>query len=131
MLLKLLSLPVSVPVAGFRFCISQLVEMAEQEMLDDGPVREDLLLLTLQFEEGEIDEGEYARREAELMRRLREIRAYKEQHARAQAGLEPDDAPSGPVVVRVSPGSDFVVEFNDLGETTTEQATGRPDFRQG
>jgi len=129
MLLKLLGMPVSVPVVGIRFCISQLVEMAEQEMLDDGPLREELLLLTLQFEDGDIDEDEYAGREAELMRRLREIRAYKEQRARAQAGLDPDVAPPGPVVVSVSAGSGFVIEFQDQGETNAEPAASQPDFR--
>lgn len=129
MLLKLLGLPVTVPVAGFRFCISQLVDLAEQEMLDDGLLREDLLLLTMQFEDGEIDEEEYAGREAELLHRLRELRAYKEQRARAHAGLDPNDVPSGPAVVNVGPGSGFIVEFQDHDENTGEGAAGRPEFR--
>ena len=112
MLLKLLGLPITASMAGWRFCVNQLIEMAEQEMLDDGPVREALLLLTLQLEEGDIDEAEYVAREAEVMRWLREIRAYKEQRARAQAGLDPADDPGGPVVV--SPGGGGIqVEFHD------------------
>lgn len=128
MLLKLLGLPVSVPVAGFRFCIDQLVAMAEQEMLDDGPVREELLLLTMQFEDAEIDEDEYTRREAELLRRLREIRAYKEQRARAQAGLDPDDVPSGPAVVHVGADSGFVVEVHDRDVSALDSPPGTPNL---
>lgn len=113
MLLKLLGLPVSAPVAGLRFCINQLVEVAEQEMTDDAPVREALLLLTLQLEEGDIDEDEYVIREAELMQQLREIRTYKERRTRAQAGLAPDEEPSGPAVFTVARAGDIVVEFHD------------------
>jgi hypothetical protein len=125
MLLKLLGLPVSVPMAGWRFCINQLIEMAEQEMLDDGPVREALLLLTLQLEEGDVDEAEYVAREAELMQWMREIRAYKEQRARAQAGLEPADDPGGPVVVSLG-GGGFQVEFHDQYERPTGPAAETP-----
>lgn len=114
MLLKLLALPVSAPVSGLRFCIQQLVDMAEQEMLDDAPVREALLLLTLQLEEGDIDDAEYAAREAELLQQLRAIRASKEQRARAQAGLVgPLDEQRGPTVYSVGSGGGLVVEVHD------------------
>lgn len=113
MLLKLLALPVSAPVSGLRFCIRQLVDMAEQEMLDDAPVREALLLLTLQLEEGDIDDAEYTAREAELLQQLRAIRASKEQRARAQAGLAPLDEQQGPTVYSVGSGGGLVVEVHD------------------
>ena len=77
MLFKLLALPVSAPLSGVRFCLNQLVEMAEQEMLDDAPVREALLLLTLQVEEGDIDDVEYVVREAELLQQLRGQRRWR------------------------------------------------------
>jgi hypothetical protein len=113
MLLKLLALPVSAPVSGLRFCIQQLVDMAEQEMLDDAPVREALLLLTLRLEEGDIDDAEYAAQEAELLRQLRAIRASKEQRARAQAGLAPLDEQHGPTVFSAHSGGGLVVEIHD------------------
>jgi hypothetical protein len=113
MLLKLLALPVSAPVSGLRFCIQQLVDMAEQEMLDDAPVREALLLLTLQVEDGAIDDAEYVVREAELLQQLRAIRAYKEQRARAQAGLAPTDEQRGPAVYSGGSGVGLVVEIHD------------------
>lgn len=112
MLLKLLALPVTAPLAGFRFCLDQLVDMAEQELLDDAPVREALLLLTLQLEEGRIDEEEYVAQEALLMRRLREIRAQKEQRARAAAGIPLAADPQQPSVVTME-GASLVVEVHD------------------
>jgi hypothetical protein len=91
MLLKLLSLPISLPIAGVRFCLDQVLEMAEAELMDDSAVREELLLLQLQLEEGEITEEEYVEHEAVLMQRLREIRAYREELQREQAEAAPDD----------------------------------------
>jgi hypothetical protein len=83
MLLKLLTLPISLPLDGFRFVLTQIGEMAERELLDVDRIHEDLLLLQLRLEEGEITEEEYVEREAEIMLRLRRARAIRE-------GREPD-----------------------------------------
>lgn len=84
MLFKLLALPISLPAAGIKFCFQQLLNTAEHELTDDEPVKEQLLLLTLKLEEGEIGEDEFAEQEAVLHRRLREIRQYREQKGQAQ-----------------------------------------------
>jgi hypothetical protein len=81
-LFKLLGLPFSLPAAGVKFVFNQLIETAEQEMMDDGPVKEALLELQMRLEEGEIDEEEFAEHELVLFQRLREIRAYREQKFR-------------------------------------------------
>jgi phage gp16-like protein len=78
MLFKLLSLPISLPAAGIKFCFQQLINTAEKELTDDEPVKEALLLLTLKLEEGDISEEDFAREEAVLHARLREIKAYRE-----------------------------------------------------
>ena len=94
MLFKLLGLPFSVPAAGVKFVFNTLVETAEAELMDDGPVKEALLELQMQLEEGEIEEDEFAEREAVLFQRLREIRAYREQKyldQLAAAGLLPQE----------------------------------------
>ena len=78
---KLLMLPYSLPAAGIKYCIRQVIDMAENEMLDDGAVKEELMLLNLQLEEGEIDEAEFRRLEAPLLVRFSEIRAYRRQRA--------------------------------------------------
>jgi hypothetical protein len=76
---KLLALPYSLPAAGIRYCLNKLVEVAEAEMMDDSAVKEELLLLNLELDEGRIDEFEYRAREAPLLVRLREIREYRKQ----------------------------------------------------
>ena len=93
---KLLALPVTAPMAGIRFCLEVVepgaddgdgvVEFAETEMTDEGPVKEALLELALDLEEGRIDDAAYRGREADLLARLREIREYAKQ--RAREGLE-------------------------------------------
>ena len=81
-LFKLLGLPFSLPAAGVKFVFNQLIETAEQEMMDDGPVKEALLELQMKLEEGEISEEDFAEQELVLFQRLREIRAYREQKFR-------------------------------------------------
>src|SRR5437667_8998887 len=104
MLLKLLGLPLSLPGAGLRFCFNQIIQAVDEELLDDAPVKEALLLLQLQLEEGEIEEGEFQEREAELFQRLREIRAYREARLREQVAEQGED--QGEVVVQVYLGED-------------------------
>lgn len=85
---KLLLLPVTGPIAGVRWCLKQVATVAEQELMDDSAVKDELLELQMLLETGDISEDDYAAREAVLMRRLREIRAYREQ----QAGRPADES---------------------------------------
>ncbi len=87
MLFKLLGAPFTLPGAGMKFIFNQLADLADQELDDESVLREDLLLLQVQYEEGDIDDDEYAEREAALMVRLREVKARK----RAQAEQVPVD----------------------------------------
>ncbi|MGH2499764.1 MAG: gas vesicle protein GvpG [Candidatus Limnocylindria bacterium] len=98
MLLKLLALPVTLPAAGIRFCLEKVAELADAELTDDTAVKEELLLLQLQLEEGEIGESEYRAREAELLVRLREIRERR-RHAVQERIAERGAAGAGPEVV--------------------------------
>jgi hypothetical protein len=86
-LFKLLGAPFTLPGAGMKFIFNQIADMANQELDDESVLREDLLLLQVQYEEGDIDDDEYAEREAALMVRLRELKARK----RAQAEQVPVD----------------------------------------
>jgi hypothetical protein len=76
-LFKLLGLPLSLPAAGMKFIFNQIADLADHELYDESVVHEQLLLLQVQLEEGDIDDDEYVEREAELMVRLREIKARK------------------------------------------------------
>ena len=85
---KLLLLPYSLPAAGIKYVMRQVVDMAEQEMTDDTAVKEELMLLNQRYEDGEIDDAEFRRQEAPLLARYSEIRAYRKQVAEEQlAGL--------------------------------------------
>ena len=88
MLFKLLAAPITLPIAGMKFVLNQVVELADQELNDESVVREQLLLLQVQLEDGDIDEDEYAEREAELHARLREIKARKRAAAEEAAADE-------------------------------------------
>jgi hypothetical protein len=83
MLLKLLTAPITAPIAGFRFIVARVEEMAERELYDEERIREDLLLLQLRLDEGEISEEEYVVEEADVMARLRAAREYWQQKNRA------------------------------------------------
>jgi hypothetical protein len=48
------------------------------------------MLLQVQLEEGDIDEAEYVEREAELMARLREIKARNQAEREQQLPVEAD-----------------------------------------
>lgn len=81
---KLLLLPYSLPAAGIRYCMSKVIEMAEQEMTDEGAVKEELILLNMRFEDGEIDDAEFRRQEAPLLAQYSAIRAYRRELAEQQ-----------------------------------------------
>ena len=85
MLLKLLTLPLSGPIAGIKYCLMKVAEVAEAEMWDEEPVREQLILANEAFEEGRLPEPEFRQQEAELLARLREIREHRKEMARLQA----------------------------------------------
>jgi hypothetical protein len=101
-LFKLLALPVTAPVAGIRYCIEKVVEYAEHELTDDEPVREQILELQLELEEGKVSEEEYTEREAVLLARLREIREQRRQLAREAAEASaPAEGEERTVVIEV------------------------------
>ena len=77
MLFKLLTAPITLPMAGMKFVFQQIADLADQELYDESTVRDQLLLLQVQLEEGDVDEDEFAEREAELLARLREVKARK------------------------------------------------------
>ena len=86
LLSKLLFFPVAGPVAGIRWSLSKVQAVVEEELTDDTPVKEELMELQLKLELGDIDDAEYTRREAELMERLRDVRAWREHLGRGTSG---------------------------------------------
>jgi hypothetical protein len=86
LLSKLLFFPISGPVAGIRWSLGKVQNVVEEELTDDAPVKQELMELQMQLELGDIDDDEYVAREADLMRRLREVREWKERFGQATSG---------------------------------------------
>jgi Gas vesicle protein G len=74
---KLLFFPITGPVAGVRWSLRKVADVVDEELTDDSAIKQELMELQMQLELGDIDDSEYARREAELMARLRDVRAWR------------------------------------------------------
>ena len=96
LLTNLLFFPITGPVAGVKWSLNKVMQVAEDEVTDDSGIKQELMELQMQLELGDIDDEEYRRREAELMARLRDVRAWRERLGKGVSG--------GPV--KVSGGSD-------------------------
>jgi hypothetical protein len=97
LLSKILLFPIAGPVAGIRWTLGKVQHVAEKELTDDTAIKQELMELQMLLELGDIDDGEYARRERVLMERLRDVRHWREQLGMGTSG--------GPVrVAREDPG---------------------------
>lgn len=83
---KLLFFPIAGPVAGIRWSLNKVQNVVEEELTDDAPVKQELMELQMQLELGDITDDEYVEREAALMGRLREVRAWRERLGKASSG---------------------------------------------
>ena len=86
LLTKLLFFPVTGPVAGIRWSLGKVQQVVEEELTDDTPVKQELMELQMQLELGDITDEQYVEREAELMTRLREVRAWRERLGKGTTG---------------------------------------------
>lgn len=96
LLTNLLFFPITGPVAGVKWSLGKVQKVVEDELTDDAPIKQDLMELQMQLELGDIDDAEYVKREAEIMSRLRDVRAWRERLGKG--------TPGGPV--RVARGPD-------------------------
>lgn len=94
LLTSILFFPISGPVAGIRWTLGKVQAVVEEELTDDGPVRQQLMELQMLLELGDIDDAEYVRREAALMQQLREVRAWRERLGKGVSGGPVRVAPS-------------------------------------
>ena len=86
LLSKLLTFPVSGPVAGITWSLKMVERTAREELTDDTPIKQDMMELQLALESGEIDDAQYLVREGELMQRLRDVRYWREQFGMGVSG---------------------------------------------
>lgn len=94
LLTNILLAPFLGPIWGTRWTLDKVDSVVREELTDDTPIKEDLMKLQLRLEMGEIDDAEYVRREAEIMKRLREVREWREKFGMSTS--------SGPVRVAES-----------------------------
>ncbi|HJU66144.1 MAG TPA: gas vesicle protein GvpG [Gemmatimonadaceae bacterium] len=86
LLSKILFFPIAGPVAGIRWTLGKVQQVAEKELTDDTAIKQELMELQMLLELGEIDDDEYARRERVLMERLRDVRHWREQLGMGSSG---------------------------------------------
>ena len=65
-------------IGGLRFVLGKVVEAVDAERDEERLLREELLALQMQLELQEIGEPEFQEREAQILRRLREVREERE-----------------------------------------------------
>jgi len=87
----LLLLPITGPIAGFKWIMRTIQQMADEELMNDQPWKERLIELQMMLELGEISEEDYTREEAVVFQALRDIRARREEIARQIAAERDED----------------------------------------
>jgi hypothetical protein len=98
LLKHLLFWPVTGPAFLTRFGLDKVNDVVRGELTDYDGVKAELMELQLALEMGDIEDDEYVRREAELMQRLREVRAWREHFGMGVQG--------GPVRVARDPAAE-------------------------
>jgi hypothetical protein len=64
----------SLLMGGIKFVLDKVAAAVDEEMNDEGSLREELLAAQMRVELGEMDEEEFAGLERDILARLREIR---------------------------------------------------------
>ncbi|MEU6708832.1 gas vesicle protein GvpG [Streptomyces wuyuanensis] len=78
---QIVTLPLA-PVRGVVWVMDRVLEAAEDEYYDPEPVQRELAELEARLLAGEIDEETFDRLEDELLDRLEEIRAFRDERGR-------------------------------------------------
>ena len=91
---NILLFPISGPVAGIKWSLRKVAQVVDEELTDDTAIKNELMELQMKLELGDVTEAEYVAREADIMARLREVRAWRERLGKA--------VPGGPVKVSES-----------------------------
>ncbi|HUQ99711.1 MAG TPA: gas vesicle protein GvpG [Gemmatimonadaceae bacterium] len=86
LLTNILLAPFLGPIYGTKWTLDKVDRVVREELTDDTPIKEDLMALQLQLEMGEIDDDEYVKREAEIMKQLRAVREWREKYGMGTSG---------------------------------------------
>lgn len=90
--------PYTGPKFLFDFSMEKVFGVVQEELTDDSAIKAELMELHFRLELGEIDDDEYVAQEAVLMRRLRDIRHWREEFGMGVSG--------GPVRVQAPAGGE-------------------------
>src|SRR5215210_3924699 len=71
----------SLLIGGIRFVLDKVASAVDQEMNDEGRLREELLAAQMRYELGEISDEDFARFEEDILLRLRDIRNREREEA--------------------------------------------------
>jgi hypothetical protein len=96
------------PFAGWNFLMRTLLKMAEEQWTDDAPLKERLLHLQVELEDGSLTEEQYVVAEAAIMREIREVQRRKIE----LAGGDPDALASGISSSALQEGSGASITWN-------------------
>jgi predicted metal-dependent HD superfamily phosphohydrolase len=90
-------LPITGPIRGFVALLKHIQAELDAQMLNEGKVQGELMQLDVRHQAGQVSDAEYEAQQSQLMDKLNQIRAYKEelmeQQAEAAAGVEAETGP--------------------------------------
>lgn len=86
LLSSILLAPFTGPIDGTMWTLDKVQRAVQEQLVDDTPIKEDFMRLQIELDAGEIDDDEYLVRETEIMRRLREVREWRERFGMPTAG---------------------------------------------
>ena len=96
-LFRLLTLPVTGPVNGFRFILEQIRDQALAEMPSEAEIESLMIEASIRHQAGEISDEEYEEIETNLLEELRTIRRLQDAGpVEAEYYEVPDDADENP-----------------------------------
>ena len=75
-------------IGGIKFVLRRVAEAVDAEMNDVDTLRQELLAAQMRVELGEMTEAEFAKLEAEVVARMREIREAQEAEAGVSGGMQ-------------------------------------------
>ena len=79
----------SLLIGGIKFVLDKVASAVDEEMNDEGSLREELLAAQMRVELGEMSQEEFETFEADILTRLREIRERRQ--GSDAAALSPED----------------------------------------
>jgi hypothetical protein len=86
LLTNILLAPFLGPINGTKWTLDKVDRAVREQLTDDSEIKNDFMELHMKLELGEIDDDEYLRQEADIMRRLREVREWREKFGMSTSG---------------------------------------------